>query len=179
MDDQFYASKPVQLSLNLPVHPMGITGIAMENATCVLIGSFAGLVRYNLHDSSATRFSDGKSVGPASFRTQKPQWQVGALSSIRDSCVVVDFRKGPQFFDKQPALAKMPASVASLSPSSLWHFLFELHNGRILRSFLPKGYILHNPIVAVLTILTLLSGIPLIMKRTKRKVRTADGLPQG
>lgn len=177
--DTSFLTNPVAISRKLPVHPMGITGIAMENRNTVLVGSFAGLVRYNLRDSSVSSFPDGKPVGPASFRRQKPLWQVRALSSIKHSCVVVDFRKGPQFLNKQPALRKMPDNAASLSPSSLWHFLFEVHNGRALRSFFRKWYVLHNPFVAILTILALSSGIPLIIKRTKKKMRAADGLPKG
>jgi hypothetical protein len=162
--DTSLSGMPRVISPKLPVHPMGITGIAVEQSGSILVGSFSGLIRYSPADSSVTSFADGAPVKPGPYPRHKKLWQVRSLGACGDSLVVVDFRTGPFYRDNTPVLGPMPASVGRLSPFSLWNFLFELHNGRILRSWFPNGYMLHNPIAALLCMIALVTGFLIVLR---------------
>jgi hypothetical protein len=174
--DTTFSHAPRVLSPSLPVHPMGITGLAIENPDSILVGSFSGLLRYRPSDSAVTSFASGMKVKNSRYPRHEKLWQVRALGDMQGRIVVVDFRKGPFYLDETPALPAMPENIGKLSPFSLWNFLFEVHNGRILRSWLPKGYVLHNPVAALLCIVALASGILVIVQRQRRSaVRGKQG----
>ena len=143
---------------------MGATGFVYEGADTYLIGSFSGLLRWHRKKDVFTDFFSGKEVSGPAIRKRGP-YQANGIAKLRNDTVIIDYRKGLYDLYTGKKYIPMPEKYRKYSTITLSHFLFEIHNGRILRSIFPKMYILHNPIVAIISILVIISGFIILIKR--------------
>ena len=153
------------LSPTLPVHPMGITGMIVKPDT-LLISSFGGLILYLPKTQTSYDFISGKEIHHSKMYSS---WQIKSMAPYQETIAISDLRKGWFQFQKGHWIPISPTAKSTPMPStySLWHFLFEVHNGRILRSWIPKLYLLHNPLVAIGTFLVMASGVVLVLRKKK------------
>ncbi|HID38946.1 MAG TPA: hypothetical protein EYP36_05475 [Calditrichaeota bacterium] len=69
-----------------------------------------------------------------------------------------EYRKGIQILNNNKIQAlQMPKSIEK-SGMSLWHFLFECHNGRIFRPLLGKYTWLFVPLGGIILVLSVFTG---------------------
>lgn len=156
------------LAKSLPVHPMGINDILVRGDS-VLISSYSGLIWYSLSRQKSFDAMHGELVQTPQM---KNAWQGRALGVLNDKIAFSELRRGWFYLDQAQvkAVDPLPAEWNNISTYSLWHYMFEVHNGRILRSWLGSAYLLHNPLVAIGTLLVIISGVwILINRRFKRK----------
>ncbi len=150
----------------LPVHPMGAYGAVAENDSTLLIGSFSGLLRYS--HGEFYNYYGGDKINRTQFRKTGP-YQVSGVMNVGGEIKIIDLRKGVfDLIDSLP-LAAMPEVIQKRSTYSLWNFLFELHNGRILKTWLNGFYLIHNIVASIGTILVIISGYIIVIRIKKRK----------
>ena len=78
-----------------------------------------------------------------------------------------DYKNGLRKLDNSP-LTDRPFPMEGLEKrTSLYHFLFELHNGRFLRDALGACYILYVPLVGMALMLVVVTGTFDWLKRKK------------
>lgn len=157
------------MGARLPVHPMGVTGLVQIDSLYI-VGSFGGLLAYSPENNRVVDALTGKPVLQPSMRSRTQVRSVGALNR---QLAYGDLRKGWLVRQNNAWNEVMPVPRDFKIPStySLWNYLFELHNGRILRSWISTFYMLHNPIVALGTLAVVLSGVMLVLRKRKRSFR--------
>lgn len=150
----------------LPVHPMGITGL-VQNDMLYIVGAFSGLLSV---DALTGRVADALTNKPVKKVSMRSRMQVRSLGILDKRLAYVDLRKG-WFVQQNGGWVKpvaLPAEMKMPSTYSLWNYLFELHNGRIFRSWISTFYMLHNPIVALGTLAVVISGVVLVVRKKKK-----------
>ncbi len=142
-----------QVDIAAPTSAMGTNVFAFMSDQTMLIGSFRGLYLCSLQGNSATP------VTAPETGNQRPG-RIRATATIFDQqkpTFAVDYRRGLTPLDKGAEL-RLPKEFTS-SPMSLWHFLFDLHNGRIFKQWLKQYTWLYIPIGGSLLLLNLLTGL--------------------
>lgn len=146
--------------LPVPVHGMGVTVFEEVEPGLLLVGSFLGLYLWE----------------EASGRVQhlpRPGLQGGGNPYMANDLISgllmadglprwrVDYHDGMMPLTPQPGapLPAMPPEIGKRTPLSLWHYLFELHNGRIFEQWLGMGYLLIIPLGGLALLLILLTGL--------------------
>ena len=141
----------------VPVHGMGVNVLEPLTGRRLLIGSFSGMYIWDIDEQTATDVH-----GRPFHRTGRG----GPSTAMASGAVVhngvlrhwVDYRRGLQSIsDMEPAFS-MPDRMADESTISLWHFLFELHNGRIFRDWLGKYVWLIVPVGGLMLLLNVATG---------------------
>ncbi|MCD4741471.1 MAG: PepSY domain-containing protein, partial [Desulfobacteraceae bacterium] len=151
----------------LPVHPMGSTFFEYLGGGEYLIGSFSGLFIWDRSNDEFREYFSEEIVKRFSIRKTGP-YQINGGIRIGEDFLVLDYHEGMLDVETGKPFLIMPRHFKEKSVFSLWHFLFEIHNGRFARSFIGKWYILHNPVVALGTIIVMFTGLQILIKRKKR-----------
>jgi hypothetical protein len=142
-----------------PVFGMGITVLERLSGKIILAGSFSGLFYWDLVNDVALDLQ-GQPVSETD--TMRPSEVMAAGALIHDEKLIgyADYSKGIQKVGAtpQPLLEMWPKELSSYR-ISLYHFLFELHNGRLLRDFIGRWYILFVPITGIVFVTVIISGI--------------------
>ena len=146
-----------RLQLPVPIHGMGVTVLEGMTDNQLLIGSFSGLFvveenqgriwrlrRPGLQESNP--FQSNDLVSGVVMAGNQPYLRF----DYHDGMLPLSAHQGP--------LPAMPAEVAAAAPMSLWHYLFEFHNGRIFEPWLGSWYLLMIPISGFILLLLCLSG---------------------
>lgn len=149
---------------SLPVHPMGALALDIDDNGDYIIGSFSGLMRWNRETNIFKDFYTGQMIYSYSIK-QKGPFQVNGLIKLDDKKIVIDYRKGLYDLSNYKEFLLMPKKYNDETTFSLWSFMFELHNGRIYKSIIPKGYILVNPLVSLFAFILPISGFWLLFRR--------------
>ncbi len=163
----------------LPVGAMG-TNVMEATRDGLLVGSFSGLYLSRLDGGPPTDLRTGKPSPQGTPRRPVGDWQVagyfetpagerfvathnGGLTGIGDA------RPGNRFQPPDEMIAgyRMP----------LWSFLFEIHNGRILRDWMGRGYFLISLVGAGSLLVISLTGLydwAYRKSRVQRRAAAAD-----
>ena len=148
-----------QFTPPFPVFGMGTTVLAKLTDHTLLAGSFSGLYYWNL-DYDITLDLQGAPVSQTESMRPGEIMAAGALIQNETLIGYADYREGMQ--DNKST----PLSVQNLWPKefstgeiSLYHFLFEIHNGRFLRDFIGKWYILFIPLTGIFLITVIVTGV--------------------
>lgn len=152
------------LVASMPVHPMGVTALAIDSDGTYLVGSFSGLVVWDRRHNRWYEYFSQRPVAGMVVRQQGP-FQVNGHFPWKGRDVIVDYRKGLFFLDTGGTFLPMPREFHHATTFSLWNFAFELHNGRIYKSLFPRLYILHNPLAAIGFTLLAVTGILILARR--------------
>lgn len=139
-----------------PVFAMGPTILQQLSDHSLAVGSFTGLYLWQPKENTA---SDLKGQLPGNPTSLRPAKTMAAGIITRDGNLVgyADYRHGLE----QQSLS---SDLKGLWPKeqegriSLYHFLFELHNGRFLRDKLGGWYLLFIPLLGILSLVVLASG---------------------
>lgn len=151
----------------LPLHPMGPTYFEYLGGGKYLIGSFSGLFIWNRLEGKFYEYFSNELVEKFSIRKTGP-YQINGGMRIGNNFLVLDYHEGILDSSTGKPFLIMPEHFKEKSVFSLWHYLFEIHNGRFSKSFIGKWYILHNPVVALGTIIVMFTGLQILIKRKKR-----------
>jgi len=127
----------IKLPDTLPIHGMGALVFESLNASKLVIGSFSGLYLWD---------TKNKIVMELLIENNKP-------------LLAIDYESGLKLLQQRPeTIPAMPNALREKSRISLWHALFELHNGRIFEEYIGPFYWLITPAGGISFLLILLSG---------------------
>ncbi len=146
-----------RLQLPIPIHGMGVTVLeGMENNR-LLIGSFSGLFVVEEHQGRIWRLQ--RPGLQESNPYQSNDLVSGVVMAGGQPVVRFDYHDGMlPITARQPSLPVMSAEIAAAAPMSMWHYLFEFHNGRIFEPWLGPWYLLIIPLSGIILLLLCLSG---------------------
>lgn len=158
----------------LPVFGMGTTVLESIGDNTFLLGSFSGLYKWDLKANSAVDLQGKRAVDSGQLRPG----EVMAAGVLIDKGILrgyADYTRGLQPVDDIPLMDR-PFSAEQLeSRTSLYHFLFELHNGRFLRDLIGAWYILYVPLAGMTLVLIVLTGTYDWLKRKMNRLRRRQG----
>jgi hypothetical protein len=149
-----------------PVSVMGINAFNELSPDSYLVGSFSGLFAWNPFQSHTLNYFTGKPVSP----------QVGMGRPIGRNMVsgyhfsqggeyYFDYNAGATLIKGNSAFPEMPNKIIEQSPMSLWNLALEVHTGRIFQDLFGSFYILIIPLVGLLTLALLISGLWIYWKK--------------
>jgi len=144
--------------IKVPVHGMGAFVLEPLQDNRLLVGSFSGIYIWDRKKQEG-RDLQGKLL-PAERKGRIMAGGMAAGAVVKDGqpLIWVDYRNGIQIMENKSIRAlPMPPEIEK-SGMSLWHFLFECHNGRIFRSILGKYTWLVVPLGGFLLLLSVLTG---------------------
>lgn len=169
LESQLYPVSPP-----LPVFGMGTTVLESIRDNKFLIGSFSGLYQWDPHADSAVDLKGNIAVDTGQLRPGDVM-AAGVLISEGVLRGYADYTKGLQPVDDIPIMNR-PLPIDQVEArTSLYHFLFELHNGRFLRDLIGAWYILYVPLVGMALLLIVLTGSYDWLKRKMNRLRRRQG----
>jgi hypothetical protein len=146
-----------RLKLAIPIHGMGVTVLEGMADNQLLVGSFSGL--FIVEDNSARIWRLRRPGLQESTPYQSNDLVSGVVMAGREPSVRLDYHDGMlPMTTGQPPLPVMAGEITAAAPMSLWHYLFEFHNGRIFEPWLGPWYLLIIPISGTILLLLCLSG---------------------
>jgi hypothetical protein len=146
-----------RLKLAIPIHGMGVTVLEGMADNQLLVGSFSGL--FIVEDNSARIWRLRRPGLQESTPYQSNDLVSGVVMAGKEPHVRLDYHDGMlPMTTGQRSLPTMPGEIAAAAPMSLWHYLFEFHNGRIFEPWLGPWYLLIIPISGTILLLLCLSG---------------------
>lgn len=156
----------------VPVHPMGATYFGEESPGTYIVGSFSGLLRWDAREDIYRDYFTDESVTTPRLRIPKDGYQVNGLLDFGDTLAVIDYHKGIFDLETGESFFEMPEKYRNRSTFSLWHYLFEIHNGRIWRGMIGGFYIFHTMVTSISAILIIWTGLHIMLVIRKRKKKT-------
>lgn len=147
-----------RLNLPVPIHGMGVTVLEGMPDGQLLIGSFSGL--FVVEERTGQIWRLRRPGLNESNPYQSNDLVSGVVMAPQGPYLRFDYHDGMLPVTSQIRnLPAMPAAVATAAPMSLWHYLFEFHNGRIFKPWLGPWYLLIIPLSGIILLLICLSGI--------------------
>lgn len=150
----------------VPVFGMGTTVLESLSDKQLLVGSFSGLYKWNVTENVGVDL-DGKSAPEKAGLRPGDVMAAAAIISKGQFTGYADYKKGLLTPDNTPILDRPFPTEQLEKRTSLYHFLFELHNGRILRDTIGAWYILYVPLVGMALMLVVFTGTFDWLKRKK------------
>jgi hypothetical protein len=154
----------VKLPDTLPIHGMGALVFESLDDNRLLIGSFSGLYLWDTARQIVMQLK-------AKPRGNSPDWgrpiMVAGVAVFQgEPLLAIDYESGikPLRWRNQ-LIPNMPNVIREQSRISLWHALFELHNGRIFEQYIGPFYWLITPAGGILFCMILLTGSLLWFRR--------------
>ncbi|MEN6496735.1 MAG: PepSY-associated TM helix domain-containing protein [Thermoguttaceae bacterium] len=140
----------------LPISAMGTNVMEVRDDGGLLIGSFSGLYDCRPNGGLVIDLSTDKPHVPGKGRRVFGRWQaVGYFETPAGERFVATHEQGLIGIGGADLNGRfhMPDAMRQGYRMPLWSFLFELHNGRIVRDWIGKSY----PLVSLLGALSLLA----------------------
>jgi hypothetical protein len=169
--EDHFLSAPVLAPAQPPVSIMGINVFEKLGKGDYLVGSFYGLYRWvpdyrfvQDHISKSTQFIINPS-GPPLGKFMS----AGFIKKKSGEEFHIDYNMGALALNHKTPLAKMPEQILQKAPMSLWNFALEVHTGRFFKFLFGDFYILLVPLLGLLVLTTLISGVIVWLKRYIRK----------
>ncbi len=151
-----------KINSNINISPMGINVFEQNSDGSWLIGSFSGMLVWNIQSDKIIDYFTCKPYKKIHGRPVGKNMISGISYDINNSPVIFTYDKG--------ALSSLPANPTMLSkqPMSLWNFALEVHTGRIYSVLIGKASDLFIFFAGVIVALILISGY-IINRKSKYK----------
>jgi hypothetical protein len=117
-----------------PVSVMGVTALAEEEDGVLLVGSMTGLYRWDRRNGAVADAVTGEPP-PSGSGPPVGDRRVAGYVPTPEGVLWTDYERGLRDVRDEPVRLPLPPDLADGGRISLWHALFEIHNGRIF-SFL-------------------------------------------
>ena len=160
-------SPPLQpVTPPVPVFGMGTTVLEPLQEQQLLVGSFSGLYKWNVDKNTGVDLAGKEAPKKAGLMPG----EVMAAAAIVDDGIFkgyADYKRGLLGVDDTPMMDRPFPTEQLEKKTSLYHFLFELHNGRFLRDAIGAWYILYVPLVGMALMLVVFTGTFDWLKRRK------------
>jgi hypothetical protein len=161
--------------VDVPVHGMGVSVLETLSGHRLLIGSFSGMYIWDNSSGLATDIRGNPVSRRGGGRPDATDMASGAAVQHGELRYWVDYRNGITSAHGDASPMVMPDRIVDTSRMSLWHFLFEVHNGRIFRDWLGAYTWLIVPIGGLILLLNVLSGTyDWVYRRFLARLQTAS-----
>ncbi|MCU4155801.1 PepSY domain-containing protein [Carboxylicivirga sp. A043] len=151
-----------------PVSVMGITVFEEKAANNYLVGSFSGLYLWNPFTNFCYNYITKQPHIPQVGMTRPIGVNMASGYHMDEAGeVYFDYNQGAVTLNSNIRFEQMPESIISNSPLSLWNLALEVHTGRIFQDFISAFYILIVPLTGLSTIILLLSGLWIYLKKSQ------------
>lgn len=159
-----------------PVSVMGTTVLRQDRAGTYLVGSMSGLYHWDPRSGDVRDAFTGLPPPPGARGPVGEQRVMGAVELPDGESLAADYDAGLLDLDGRPAGARlpMPEELAREGRISLWHALFELHNGRLFGFVLGGWAWLVVPLGGLALAAEVASGAVLRWPALTRKKKAAD-----
>lgn len=166
-DDDFKTAL-IPFRSQVPISVMGVNVFEELNQDEFLIGSFEGLFLWNSESGFIYDYIERKPyVAPARKGPPIGKFMIaGYFKDSQNQELIFDYNRG---LITKSSLAQMSEELIDLSPISLWNTAVEYHTGRIYKIFFGASYILVVPLVGLMGVFILISGLIVWWKRYRRK----------
>ncbi|HQO49049.1 MAG TPA: PepSY domain-containing protein [Bacteroidales bacterium] len=170
--NESFSQRPKVVENLPPVSVMGINVFEKLENSNFLIGSFNGLFVWNAESGESFDFLTGKEVeARSSVASPIGKNLISGLIINEGDFLVFDYNKG--LLGNEVA---MPDKIKA-TPMPLWNLALEIHTARIFEPFIGPFYLLIIPLLGLITLLILISGIVIYLRPKKKKVLT-KALPE-
>ena len=144
-----------------PASVMGVNVFQLSGKNELMVGSFEGLFSWNYKTGDIfDLMKNEKYIRPAKKGPPVGDYKItGYTHLIRNQEVVFEYEKGIMLLNGQNPGIKMPDEIIKKSPVSLWNLALELHTGRFFRFLMGPLYILIVPLVGLISIFLIVSGV--------------------
>lgn len=149
-----------KVAIDVPVHGMGVFVMERLSRQRLLIGSFSGLYVWDSGQHQAVDL-EGRPLQRRRGgrpRTTQTGMAAGAIVHNGQLNCWVDYRRGLRPMPGGHSCFAMPDQVLQSSRMSLWHVLFEIHNGRFFRDWLGAYTWLLVPVGGLVLVINVLTG---------------------
>ncbi len=151
--------------IKVPVFAMGASVFQKDSRGHMVVGSFGGLFGVDPEGKVYNYIKPAASVKPSGGRP-RGFMAAGFYELPEGGAVAISYSRG--LSQKYSSEFPMP-EVVDAKRMSFWHWLFELHNGRLWKPVFGKMSIFITPLGALLFIFVLLSGLYDYFYRKKKK----------
>lgn len=161
--DAQFLQKPQPIAATPPLSVMGINVFEpLENGT-FLLGSFNGLFLWEPNSGFVRDFITGE-IPRARSSAGSPigQHLVSGLFKLNEKFYIFEYNQG-LLVEKM----EMPQTILN-TPMPLWNVALEVHTARIFQSVIGVFYLLIIPLLGLMTLLILISGILIWLKKSKK-----------
>jgi hypothetical protein len=163
----------LRLPDTLPIHGMGALVFESLDDSRLVIGSFSGLYLWDTADRIVMELKAKAKPGTPDWG--RPIMAAGILIENGEPIQAIDYESGLKPLKLRPQTTPaMPGILRTQSRISLWHALFELHNGRIFEEYIGPFYWLITPAGGIIFCLILISGSLLWLRRKIHRGRITD-----
>lgn len=163
----------IHLPDTLPIHGMGALVFESLDDSRLVIGSFSGLYLWDTADQIVMELKAKAKPGTPDWG--RPIMACGVLIENGEAIQAIDYESGLKPLKLRPQTTPaMPGILRSESRISLWHALFELHNGRIFEEYIGPFYWLITPAGGIIFCLIIISGSLLWIRRKIHRGRITD-----
>jgi len=153
-----------------PASVMGYNVFSMHHEGGILVGSFSGIYRWNPETGFIVDYLTSKPY-------QQPERPSGPLSQnmiagyhldTNGNAYVFDYNLGviPLFHEFD--FPEMPELIRE-APMPLWNVALEMHTARLFKPMIGDFYILFIPLFGLSTLLILISGVVLWIRKYRRQ----------
>jgi hypothetical protein len=148
-----------KVTVDVPVHGMGVFVMERLSRQRVLIGSFSGLYVWDSVQHHAADL-EGRPIQRRHGSRPRTQTDMAVGAIVRNGHLNcwADYRRGLQPLPGGDSCFTMPDQVVQNSRMSLWHVLFEIHNGRFFRDWLGAYTWLIVPVGGLVLVINVLTG---------------------
>jgi hypothetical protein len=144
-----------------PASVMGVTVLEEIDQNHLMIGSFEGLFSWNYETGEVFDLIKKQNyIRPLKKGPPIGDFKISGYSTdYRNQAIAFEYSYGALNINEPIRFPTMPTEIINKSPMSLWTLALEVHTGRIYEAFLGIFYILVVPLVGLLVLLLLISGI--------------------
>ncbi len=154
----------LRLPDTVPIHGMGALVFESVGPDKLLIGSFSGLYLWDTNKRFVIQLKAKVPTGTPDWG--RPIMATGVAVYKGVPILAVDYESGLKPLRQHTELwPAMPGQLRKEGRISLWHALFELHNGRIFEEYIGPFYWLITPAGGLGLTLIILSGCLLWLRR--------------
>lgn len=157
-----------------PASVMGVTVLEELGSDHLMVGSFEGLFSWNYKTGDVFDLIKKQTyIRPLKKGPPVGDYKItGYSSDFKNQIIAFDYSSGALNINQPILFPTMPEEIIQKSPMSLWSLALEVHTGRIYAAFLGVFYILIVPLVGLLVLFILISGIAVWYKyHLKKKKR--------
>jgi len=146
----------------LPIGAMGSNVLEIKTDGTLIAGSFSGLFQRQEEGGVLIDLSTGEVADPRTLRRRSGGWQTsGYFETPGGERFVATHDRGIIAIDNVHLNGRfqMPEKMKQNYRMPLWNYLFEVHNGRILRDWISSHYYLISFLGALSLLLITFTGL--------------------
>lgn len=168
--DVDFNNKMKRFDIQPPASIMGVTVLNRTDNNEIIVGSFEGLFRWNYKTGTVYDVIKKKPyIRPIKKGPPVGDYKItGYSEDFKQQPIVFDYTYGSINIDKKSDFPPTPTIVLKKTPMSLWTLALEVHTGRIYNAIIGIFYFLVVPLVGLLVLFILLSGIIIWFKHHRK-----------